>query len=33
VGYNDPDDQWEDEALAYDENRDTCARFEIGIEG
>ena len=25
IGYNDPDDQWEDETLAYDENRDTFA--------
>jgi len=30
VGHNDPDDQWEDEPLAYDENRDTYARVSVG---
>jgi len=30
VGHNDPGDQWEDETLAYDENRDTFARVYLG---
>jgi parallel beta-helix repeat protein len=30
VGHNDPDDQWENEPLAYDENRDTFARVYLG---
>lgn len=29
VGHNDPDDQWEDETLAYDENRNTYARVYV----
>ncbi|MDH5696169.1 MAG: right-handed parallel beta-helix repeat-containing protein, partial [Dehalococcoidia bacterium] len=29
VGHNDPDDQWEDETLAYDENKNTYARVYL----
>jgi len=29
VGHDDPDDQWEDEMLAYDENRNTYARVYV----
>jgi parallel beta-helix repeat protein len=29
TGHSDPDDQWEDETLAYDENRDTYARVYL----
>ncbi|MCD6298222.1 MAG: metallophosphoesterase [Deltaproteobacteria bacterium] len=30
VGHNDPDNQWQDEPLAYDENRDAFAKVYVG---
>jgi len=30
VGFDDPDDEWIDEPLAYDENRDTYAKVYVG---